>query len=384
MRKLTKAIFVLSLALMVALTGCKTGMFAPRTGELFQTTRNGPGLCADVFGAPLGLGIWGAQKSGYEWMIVFVVPGLPLAAVGFVADVCVISPLVDIVCLPYDLCQPYHGCYLRIVDEDGRPVQGAQIHAKIHGDVDLGGNVFSGTTDAAGEFKINRLHDVNGYFWASCDNHASWFHCSHFNTVNAKTEPDGKIVFQFTLSKMNPGGWKAKKDISREELQKLVPGKWSADKESRRWLMDGFNCSFANDPERHCFTLDASGSAVAYVPFPFGYRSYFGGKDKSKLEPPYSSWSIQRNGDGAVGEDNFLHNEPPAEWVWRIRLAKNSDANKFSGESSGYYLGEDEKGIYLSPGPFSSNENLSESPGPLSSNESLSEKLSIKYRKVKE
>ena len=119
MRKLTKAIFVLSLALMVALTGCKTGMFAPRTGELF------PGLCAGVFGAPLGLGIWGAQKSGYEWMIVFVVPGLPLAAVGFVADVCVISPLVDIVCLPYDLCQPYHGCYLRIVDEDGRPVQGA-------------------------------------------------------------------------------------------------------------------------------------------------------------------------------------------------------------------------------------------------------------------
>ena len=37
----------------------------------------------------------------------------------------------------------------------------------------------------------------------------------------------------------------------------------------------------------------------------------------------------------------------------------------------GYYLGEDEKGIYLSPGPFSSDE-------------SLSEKLSLKYRKVKE
>ncbi len=43
MKKPTKAIFVLSLALMVALTGCKTGIFAPRTGELFQTTRMGPG-----------------------------------------------------------------------------------------------------------------------------------------------------------------------------------------------------------------------------------------------------------------------------------------------------------------------------------------------------
>ena len=365
MKKPTKTIFVLSLALMVALTGCKTGMFAPRTGELFQTTRMGPGLCANVFGAPLGLGIWGAQKSGCEWMIVFVVPGLPLAAVGFVADVCVISPLVDIACLPYDLCQPYHGCYLRIVDEDGRPVQGAEID----GHFDLGGDAFSGTTDAAGEFKINRLHNVKGVFWASCDNHASWFQCSKFDVVNAKAEPDGKIVFQYTLSKMNPGGWKAKKDISREELQKLVPGKWSADKESRRWLMDGFNCSFANDPGRHCFILDASGSAVAYVPF--NYMYYFGGKDKSKLGPRYSSWSIRRNGDVAVGKDDPCRNDPPAEWVWRIRLAENSDVNKFRGWSSGYYLGEDEKGIYLSPGPFSSAKRLSE-------------KLSIKYRKVTE
>ena len=367
MKSFARITLVSSLALATMFSGCKTGMFAPRTGELFQTTRNGPGLCADVFGAPLGLGIWGAQKSGYEWMIVFVVPGLPLAAVGFVADVCVISPLVDIVCLPYDLCQPYHGCYLRIVDEDGRPVQGA----KIHGHFDLVGKAFSGTTDAVGEFKINRLHDVKGYFLASCDNHASWYQSRDFDVANAKAESDGKIVFQYTLSKMNPGGWKAKKDISREELQKLIPGKWSADKESRRWLMDGFNCSFANDPGRYCLTLDESGSAVAYVPFPFGYRSYFGGKDKSKLEPPYSSWSIQRNGNVTGGKDDSYRNEPPAEWVWRIRLAENTDANTFSGWSGGYYLGEDEKGIYLSPGPFSSAERLSE-------------KLSIKYRKVGE
>ena len=380
MKSFARITLVSSLALATMFSGCKTGLFAPRSGELSQTARLCPGAGLYISPAPLMVWVWGVQKRGGEWTIPIGIVGLPIAAVGFVVDECVVSPLVDLVCLPYDLCQPYHGCYLRIVDEDGRPVQGA----KIHGHFDLVGKAFSGTTDAVGEFKINRLHDVKGHFWASCDNHASWYQSRDFDVANAKAESDGKIVFQYTLSKMNPGGWKAKKDISREELQKLVPGKWSADKESRRWLMDGFNCSFANDPERHCFTLDASGSAVAYVPFPFGYRSYFGGKDKSKLEPPYSSWSIQRNGDGAVGEDNFLHNEPPAEWVWRIRLAKNSDANKFSGGSSGYYLGEDEKGIYLSPGPFSSNENLSESPGPLSSNESLSEKSSIKYRKVKE
>ena len=270
--------------------------------------------------------------------------------------------LVDLVCLPYDLCQPYHGCYLRIVDEDGRPVQGAEID----GHFDLGGDAFSGTTDAAGEFKINRLHNVKGVFWASCDNHASWYQSRDFDVANAKAESDGKIVFQYTLSKMNPGGWKAKKDISREELQKLIPGKWSADKESRRWLMDGFNCSFANDPGRYCMTLDKLGSAVAYVPF--GYRF---GKDKSKLGPRYSSWSIQRNGNVTGGKDDPYRNDPPAEWVWRIRLAENSDEKTFPGWSGDYYLGEDEKGIYLSPGPFSSAERLSE-------------KLSIKYRKVVE
>ena len=238
--------------------------------------------------------------------------------------------------------------------------------AKIHGHFDLVGKAFSGTTDAVGEFKINRLHDVKGHFWASCDNHASWYQGRDFDVANAKAESDGKIVFQYTLSKMNPGGWKAKKDISREELQKLIPGKWSADKESRRWLMDGFNCSFANDPGRYCLTLDESGSAVAYVPF--GYRF---GKDKSKLGPRYSSWSIQRNGNVTGGKDDSYRNEPPAEWVWRIRLAENSDEKTFPGWSGDYYLGEDEKGIYLSPGPFSSAERLSE-------------KLSIKYRKVGE
>ena len=46
MRKLTKmkkTILVETLALATMFSGCKTGMFAPRTGELFQTTRMGPG-----------------------------------------------------------------------------------------------------------------------------------------------------------------------------------------------------------------------------------------------------------------------------------------------------------------------------------------------------
>ena len=43
MKKLGKAILVATLALATMFSGCKTGMFASRTGELFQTTRMGPG-----------------------------------------------------------------------------------------------------------------------------------------------------------------------------------------------------------------------------------------------------------------------------------------------------------------------------------------------------
>jgi len=43
MKKQTKAILVAPLALATMFSGCKTGMFAPRTGELFQTTRMGTG-----------------------------------------------------------------------------------------------------------------------------------------------------------------------------------------------------------------------------------------------------------------------------------------------------------------------------------------------------
>jgi hypothetical protein len=348
---------------MVALTGCKTGMFAPRTGELFQTTRMCPGPGLYIYTAPLMVWVWGVQKRGGEWTIPIGIVGIPIAAAGFVVDECVVSPLVDLVCLPYDLCQPYHGCYLRIVDEDGRPVQGA----KIHGHFDLVGKAFSGTTDAAGEFKINRLHDVKGYFWASCDNHASWYQGRDFDVANAKAESDGKIVFQYALSKMNPGGWKAKKDISREEVLKLLPGKWSVDHESRVWLQHGFNCRYANDCNRHCLTLEASGKVDSHVPQE--YEFYFGARNHSDWNAGiYSAWRLQGKDDVDEAKARRNHERLPSGWLWRVHL---SDGPKNTSCSDSYYLGEDEKGLYLSPGPFSEWD-------------SLSEKLSLKYRKVKE
>ena len=355
---LRRLVLVSSLALATMFSGCKTGMFAPRSGELFQTTRMCPGPGLYIYTAPLMVWVWGVQKRGGEWTIPIGIVGLPIAAVGFVVDECVVSPLVDLVCLPYDLCQPYHGCYLRIVDENGLPVQGAEIYGCYCGDA------FSGTTDTAGEFKINRLHNVKGHFWASCDNHASWYQGRDFDVANAKAESDGKIVFQYTLSKMNPGGWKAKKDISREEVLKLLPGKWSADHESRVWLQHGFNCRYANDLDRHCFTLEASGKVDSHVPHE--YEFYFGARHWD--HGIYSVWTLEGKDDVDEAKARRNHERLPSGWLWRVHLS-NGPKNTICSDS--YYLGEDEKGPYLSPGPFSEWK-------------SLSEKLSLKYRKVTE
>ena len=370
MNKLTKAILVSSLALMAALAGCKTGMFAPRSGQLFQTTRMCPGPGSFVYTAPLMMGVWGVQKRGGEWMIPIGIVGIPIAAAGFVVDECVVSPLVDLVCLPYDLCQPKRSFYIRVVDEFGQPVPGAKVKGRIQ-KADyfwMGEEKFSEITDAAGEISLDGTFHLKGHCWVSCPDYASWWNNKKFKTAEVKPDSDGRIVIQFVLPKANPGGWKARKDISREEVLKRLPGKWSADHESRVWLQHGFNCRYANDLDRHCLTLDASGKVASHVPA--GYEFYFGNIDTSSYwnAGRYSVWTLEGKDDvdaaKARKDDDLL----PSGWLWRVHLSKGP---KNTTCSDSYYLGEDEKGLYLSPGPFSEWDGLSE-------------KLSLKFRKVTE
>ena len=69
-------------------------LFSERSGEIFQATREGPGELAlgliyvGVFIPPVG--------------IATVPAGIAVAAV----DELVVSPVVDLCCLPYDLAQP--------------------------------------------------------------------------------------------------------------------------------------------------------------------------------------------------------------------------------------------------------------------------------------
>ena len=42
-----------------------------------------------------------------------------------------------------------------------------------------------------------------------------------------KPEADGRIVLQYVVKKSDLGTWKAKTDMTREEILSILPGKWS-------------------------------------------------------------------------------------------------------------------------------------------------------------
>ena len=83
------------IAMMVPLM-TPASLFSERSGEIFQATREGPGELAlgliyvGVIIPPVGLAT--------------VPAGIAVAAV----DELVVSPVVDLCCLPYDLAQPRH------------------------------------------------------------------------------------------------------------------------------------------------------------------------------------------------------------------------------------------------------------------------------------
>ena len=337
--RLRTIVTILLLAAVVG--GCKSSIVAPRTGEYFQATRMGPGCCMCLYG---GLFLGGAMLASEGDCPVLGVPiciiGAPIAAAGFVADECVLSPLVDILCLPYDLCQPNHGFYIRIVDEEGNPLPGVAIE----GTVDHGFHMYadiSGKTDAAGEFYVNRLSFEDGWFMAHKNDRPDWWKSRWVTLEGVKPGPDGRYVFTFTMSKKTPGGWKAKTDGERMDLiMNVLHGKWSADAESREWIRNEYGSTTADDRSKHWIELRASGAA---------HRCDY---DKIVLrhEEPKDQdcfWTLERN-----DEVHKVYGGP-ATWTWRARLSwrYEDSSNTYSRE---YYLGEDEKGIYLSPGPFSS------------------------------
>ena len=165
-------------------------LFSERSGEIFQATREGPG--------ELSLGLFYVGVLIPPVGLATVPAGIAVAAV----DELVVSPVVDLCCLPYDLAQPRHGFVLRVRDADGKPVAGANFFANMS-TRSLIEDVVREATDENGEIFISKLNRValkhvtisaDGYYGYRDDD--SW-HCIY------EKQPceDGRIVLDFVMKR---------------------------------------------------------------------------------------------------------------------------------------------------------------------------------------
>ena len=329
----------------LCLAGCTSGVLAPRSGELFQTTRMGPGDATAVCSS-ITIGGLFAVSEGHPVGWLFAVVGLPFAVPAFVLDECVVSPLTDLVCLPYDLCQPNHGFYIRVADEDGTPVPNMKIegYVKSKNEYSPFGSSIDGVTDSAGEFYVSGLFNLKGNFRASAPGYMPWYFSKKIKLDGVKPEADGRIVLQYVVKKSDLGAWKAKTDISQEEILSILPGKWSADSETRKLLAAELNWPSTNDADKHCFVIDRSGSVVSRVPEYYHYCSAYYEKNPWRDGDKFACWRLHQKGELEL-RGRAAHREQEG-WLWAVRLSKNVRMHSVHDE---YYLGEDEKGLYLSP-----------------------------------
>ena len=182
-----RTVFIMMMAPLIALGS----LFSDRSGEIFQATREGPG--------ELSLGLF---------YIGLLIPPIGLAtvpagiAVGAV-DELVVSPVVDLCCLPYDLVQPRHGFVLRVRDADGNPVPGARLFANMS-TRSLIEDVIRETTDENGEILISKLNHVALKFVTiSAKGYYDYreYDGPYHRVYEKQAGEDGRIVLDFVMKR---------------------------------------------------------------------------------------------------------------------------------------------------------------------------------------
>jgi hypothetical protein len=336
-------------------------MLSPRSGELFQTTKMGTGVLASSCVFPTVLGWFYVQKGHLLGLPVAIVSS-PLAIVAPILDLGVVSPLTDLVCLPYDLSQPQHGFYIRIVDEEGKPIPGAHISGSVENDEDmhlLSTTDLCGTTDEAGEFYVGRLFKCHGSMSVKASGYAPWLEsksiwlpknekCSGGQTAVTNAIPTGeRIVLQYTMKRSNVGDWNQKSNLSREEVEKLCVGTWRPDEDACKFIVDELGMKTGQEnPAEHWIELRSDGTAVCHAPGRYykssvsSYYSYELGNFQDSF-----AWTIERNEASPwrpVSGNSWIC----MKWTWRARLFVVDEKEKHR-KTARYYLGEDDKGVYL-------------------------------------
>ena len=207
-------------------------VFEPRSGELFQTTRGGPGEIALY---QLAFGV-----------LAFPI-GLPLVITGgacAIVDEVVIFPAIDLVCLPYDLSQPRHGYFIHVTDDDGNPLEGVKFSAISHAD-NISGRIDE-VTDERGEIYVSRLarsHYIDDVYMSrdgfyDSNPTVNW-HCARpsFRPSKAKPGEDGRIVWELKLRKIcHPVDMKKSTLEIPEELWRRKSCELLFDCEKGSWL----------------------------------------------------------------------------------------------------------------------------------------------------
>ena len=345
--------------------GCQSmkenGMFSPRSGELFQTTKMGTGVVASSCVFPTLLGWFYVQKGHLIGLPVAIISS-PFAIVASVLDLGVVSPLTDLACLPYDLSQPQHGLYIRIVDEEGKPIPGAHISGSVENDEDshlLSTTDLSGTTDEAGEFYVGRLFKCHGSMSAKALGYAPWLgsksirlpkneKCSGGQTAVTNAIPTGEhIVLQYVMKRSNVGDWNQKSDLPREEAEKLCVGTWRPDEDACKFIVDELGMKTGQEnPAEHWIELRSDGTAVCHAPGRY-YKSSVSllySHELRHFQDPFA-WAVEQNEASPwrpVSGNSWIC----MKWTWRARLFVVDEKEKHR-KTARYYLGEDDKGVYL-------------------------------------
>ena len=133
---------------------------SPRTGEYYQDTRARYVSPISVICLRLG------QIPIVGWFVF-----LPLGYIGCGIEIVVANPLRDTVMLPVDMRQPYHGYYVRVIDESGVPVPKAEV--EIDG---VGPSILfrtdpddKGTTDENGMVYLSHLNYLPSWIKVSAE-----------------------------------------------------------------------------------------------------------------------------------------------------------------------------------------------------------------------
>ena len=356
---------LLAAVVLLASGGCQSmkenGMLSPRSGEVFQTTKMGMGVVASSCVFSTLIGWFYVQKGDLIGLPVAIICS-PFAIVAPVLDLGVVSPLTDLACLPYDLSQPQHGFYIRIVDEDGKPIPGVHISGSVENDEDshlLSTTDLSGTTDESGEFYVGRLFRCIGSVQTKASGYAPWLgskrillpeneKCSGGQTAVTNGLPSGeRIVLQYAMKRSNVGDWNQKSDLSREEVEKLCVGTWRPDEDACKFIVDDLGLKTGQEnPAEHWIELRSDGTAVCHAPGRY-YKSSVSSLYSHELrhfQKPFA-WTVERNEASPwrpVSGNAWIL----MRWTWRACLSVVDEKEKHRKDVR-YYLGEDDKGVYL-------------------------------------